>query len=377
MISTRQIRIALAFAALAACSRATLSAAPVELPTKEDARLIPVFQADRVWNGVSRTRDGRTFVSYPASGEAGVRVEEIAPDGSRHPYPDAAWNSYKAGGDFSHAFVQANALRLGPDDHLWIVDAGAPGIGKPAVAGAGRIFQIDLTSNQIVRTYPLEKVLKPQSYVDDLRFNGDLAYITDAGDAALIVLNLQTGEARRVLEGDSSTTDERSMFADGKLLRTKEGKELRAQADQLEVSADGKYLYYMPASGPMARIETRYLDDANLSGAELKTKVERNWWDAPTSGGTAIDAEGNIYLNDANLRRILKMTPAKKMSVLISDPRLIWGDAMWIDHDGYLWIPASQQNLTPGFDGGKESVKFPVWIYKMKIGVGPAPNDHS
>ena len=49
---------------------------------------------------------------------------------------------------------------------------------------------------------------------------------------------------------------------------------------------------------------------------------------------------------------------------------------MWIDDDGFLWIPSTQQNLTPGFTGGKQTVNYPVWIYKMQIGARPAPNDH-
>ncbi len=62
--------------------------------------------------------------------------------------------------------------------------------------------------------------------------------------------------------------------------------------------------------------------------------------------------------------------------MLIEDSRLIWSDAMWIDSEGWLWIPATQQNLTAGFNGGRQSINYPVKIYRMQIGVGPAANDH-
>jgi sugar lactone lactonase YvrE len=165
-------------------------------------------------------------------------------------------------------------------------------------------------------------------------------------------------------------------MADGRILRDEKGKELRVQADQIEISPDGKWVYYQPASGPLARIETRWLLDAALPPSDLAKHVER-WLDTPTSGGTAIDSEGNIYYGDANQRRILKIKPDKSLEVLISDPRLIWSDAMWIDKDGFLWIPATQQNLTPGFAGGKKQVNYPVWIYKLQLGIHPAPNDHA
>ena len=109
---------------------------------------------------------------------------------------------------------------------------------------------------------------------------------------------------------------------------------------------------------------------------DLASHVEQNWVDTPTTGGTAIDAAGIIYLSDTDRRRILQIAPDGKVSTLIEDPRLIWSDAMWIDDAGFLWIPASQQNLTPGFDGGRQSVSYPVGIYKMQIGAKPAANDH-
>ena len=166
------------------------------------------------------------------------------------------------------------------------------------------------------------------------------------------------------------------MYADGRILKDKKGHDLKLHADQIEISPDGAYVYFQPASGPLARMATKWLDDASLSADELASHVE-NWLDTPTSGGTAIDADGNIYMGDANHRSILKITPEKKVTTLIADPRLVWSDAMWIDHDGFLWIPATQQNLTPGFNGGKSAIRFPVWIYKMQIHARPPANDHT
>ena len=64
------------------------------------------------------------------------------------------------------------------------------------------------------------------------------------------------------------------------------------------------------------------------------------------------------------------------MTTLVADPRLQWSDAMWIDNERFLRMPATQQNRTPDFTGGKQEVDYPVWIYKMQVGAKPAPNDH-
>jgi hypothetical protein len=347
-----------------------------QLPVKKDPRLIPAYRAERVWNGIATSNDGRAFASFPDADGPGVKLQELKSESNATPYPDLAWNSWKQGMDTKAAFVHVNALRIGPDGTLWVVDAGAPGIGKPAVSGAARIIGFDLSTNKVSRIYPLAHGTKKNSYIDDIRFNGDYGYLTDAGAPALLVLNLKTGAVRRVLENDPSCVDSKTMMADGKILRDEKGKELRVHADQIEISPDGRYVYYQPASGPLARIEIKWLSEESLSPADLAIHVE-TWLDTPTSGGTAIDSEGNIYYGDANRRRILKIGPDKSIKVLVSDPRLIWSDAMWIDKAGFLWIPATQQNLTPGFTGGKQEVHYPVWIYKMQLGIHPAPNDHA
>jgi hypothetical protein len=41
-------------------------------------------------------------------------------------------------------------------------------------------------SNTVERTYPLTESLTGESFVDDVRFNGATAYVTDAGDPGLV-----------------------------------------------------------------------------------------------------------------------------------------------------------------------------------------------
>ncbi|MEI9999001.1 MAG: L-dopachrome tautomerase-related protein [Verrucomicrobiota bacterium] len=345
---------------------------------KEDPRVIPVYRSFRVWNGIAISANGRPFVSLPGVEGAGEQLAELDMHGDPFPWPDRAWNQWKPGSPFGSAFVHVNAARFGPDGTLWVVDAGSPGLGKPAVPGAARLFGFDIVTKKPVHLFPLQAATRPASYIDDVRFNGDHAYLTDAGAAGLIVLDLKTGAVRRVLDDDPSTVDQRPLMADGKELRDETGKPVHVNADQLEVSPDGRYLYYQPASGPLSRIETKWLDDPAIAPADVAKNVEEAWANTPTSGGTAIDAKGNIYMGSANDRSILKITPDGTISTLTTDPRLIWTDAMWIDAQGYLWMPAAQLNRVKGFNGAKKSlVEYPVWIYKIRIGIGPPPNDHS
>lgn len=347
-----------------------------EYPMVEDERLEPVISADRVWSGVTTTDHGRIFVSFPSADGPGVQVAEALLDGTLMPYPDAAWNEVRDDHDPQGAFVCVNALRIGPDGLLWIVDAGAPGLGEPPVAGGARLVVVDVLADAVIRVYDLGAAVRETSYIDDIRFNGEVIYLTDAGSPALIVFEPRTRRARRVLERHPSTVARRSLRADGRVLRDRNGEEVRIHADQLEVSPDGRYLYYQPASGPLARIETRWLDDPSVPAGTLAEHVEP-WLETPTTGGTAIDADGVIYLGEPDRRRIQTISPDRRVETLIADPRLIWPDAMWIDGEGSLWIPAAQLNRTPGLSGGRQAVNYPVWIYRLPVGAAPAANDHA
>ncbi len=349
---------------------AAAAALAMAAPAAAQDRLEPVFSSHLVVNGATTSPDGRLFlVAQPSEPGTTPQVVEVR-DGKPVAYPDEPWNAWKPGQDGHGAFVGINSLRVGPDGALWVIDRGAPGIGKPLAPGGPKLVKIDLATNAVARVYDLASVTRPWSFVDDARFNGPRAYLTDAGSPGLMVLDLATGKGRRVLDGHPSTVAQTPLVAEGKPLLDKKGDPVVIHADQLEVSPDGKWFYYQPANGRLARIETRYLDDASLSDAQLAAHVER-FADTPSTGGTAIDAEGTIYVSDVDAKRILTVSPAGKLDTLITDPRLAWIDAMWIDDAGYLLLPAAQLNRSAALNGGTDAVKQPITLYRLKINKKP------
>jgi sugar lactone lactonase YvrE len=333
-------------------------------------QLQAVYQGDIPWTGVAVSDAGRAFVLYPhLDGEAGLRVAEMKA-GKPVPYPNAAWNDWRSGQPTAHTFVRVNSLRIGPDGLLWVVDTGTPHMGGLILPGGPKLVGVDLTTNQVARIIPLDKVLHAASFVDDVRFQDNTIYLTDAGDPALVVLDKTTGEGRRVLEHDTSTTDRQPLYAEGRKMTSPDGQPVLVHVDQLEVSPDGKYLYFQPVSGPLSRIETRFLRDSHLPAAELSRQVQP-FYPTPTTGGTAIDAAGNLYVTDVDKKQILRITPAGQASTLVQDERLIWADALWIDKLGNLWIPAAQLNRQASLNGGINAFKPPVYIYKLPIGAKP------
>lgn len=359
--------------ALLLCLGATTARAQ-EADAQAQAELTPVLKSESlVFNGIIRSRDGRLFSPFQRQQkDKGIELGEWV-DGRPVPYPDAAWNSWKTGEDASKAFVGANAIRIGPDGDLWVIDKGAAELGGAPLPGGPKLVQIDLSTNTVRKVFPLEKATTDKSFIDDFRFNGRRVYLTDAGQPGIIVLDLDDGALRRVLDGHPSTVAQRPLTGENKVLRDAHGRPIAIHADQLEVSPDGKWFYFQACTGPLYRIETKWLDDAGASDAERGKHVAL-FAATVSTGGTAIDADGNIYASDTDNLRILKFAPDGHQTTLVQDPRLVWGDAMWIDEEGGLWIPAAQMNRSKGMNGGTAEIAFPTTIFRMSVGAKPVRN---
>lgn len=277
-----------------------------------------------------------------------------------------------------------NSQRIGPDGALWLVDTGSPGFGSPVIFPNGpKLVQVNLTTNTVQRVYPMGNALRSTSLLDDVRFNpaANTAYLTDAGAPALIILDLLTGALVRVLDNSPSTSAYMPTSARGTLLHGPYPATslLYLYADQLEVSPDSTFLYFQPTSGGMSRIPTSYLDASitNSSLALLLDDYVTPFAQTPSTGGTAIDANGSIYVSDLDRSQILKVSPNGTTSVLVTDERLGWVDAMWVSSQGVLWMPAPQLDLGVPFQGGVDRVPKPVFVFTIDLGVGPSGIDHA
>ena len=355
------------------------AAAPAQHPQPDQPpdRLTSIAHSDKqVWNGVVVAPDKRVFVEFPRlAGNTEPALATLDAQGGLVPYPGGAWNEpteADAKTDPGQAFIGLNAIHLAPDNSLWVVDTGSPGFGRAALPGATKLVRIDLATNAVTRTYILPPdVLRPKSMIDDVRFNGGHAYVTDAGAPGLIVLDLASGSARRLLDHDPSTTAQRPIMVDGETLKGPDNKPAMIHADQLEVSPDGRYLYYQPLPGPMYRIPTALLDDARASPQAVSAGVEF-WYDTPALGGTAIGPDGTLYLNDIENDSVLSLTPDRVLATVIRDPRLHWADAPFL-HDGMLTLPVAQLDRASVFHHGKSQVRYPVALFDLRLISAPVP----
>lgn len=324
---------------------------------------------DSVWNAVAIDDAGRVYVAGPRwTGSRGPSVATIDAEGRARPWPDAAWNSTDASVPVERRFVNVNAIHRDPRGGLWIVDTGVDGFGGSVIPGAAKLVRVDLAGGRVDRVIPLPAdIARTHSYIDDIRFHGDHAYLTDAGDPGLIVLDLTTGKARRVLDGTRFTTaSDRDIVLGGEVVRAPDGSALRVNADPLEVSPDGRWFYFASLEGPWWRIETRYLDDASLPSKALEAHVEP-WLDLPPVGGTTMDGKGNLYFTDLAAESLRRATPDGHIDTILTDARLHWVDAPAFDAQGRLFLPVPQMDRVALFQHGNATTQWPIRVYRLDV----------
>jgi hypothetical protein len=321
-----------------------------------------------IWNAVV-VNGAQILVAGPRwAGSKGPAVALLDEHGVPRPYPDASWNNWHPGDDPRTVFVSVNALHRDDSGGLWVIDTGAPEFGGDPLPGAAKAVRIDLATNRVASVILLgSSAVGKGSYVDDIRFHGDHAYLTDAGRPGLIVLDLKTGTTRRVLDRHSSTTaSDRNIVVDGEILKGPDGQPLRVHSDPLEVSQDGRWLYFAPLAGPWSRIETRYLDDASLTAAEIASKVEP-WADLPPIGGSVMDTNGDLYFSDLAENALKRRRPDGTITTIIQAPALHWVDAPFIDEHRMIWLPVPQIDRAAMFHDGKSQIAGPIQLLRLPL----------
>jgi len=306
--------------------------------------------------GVSVSEDNRIFVNFPRwTEDTAVSVAELLPDGGLKPYPDEEWNAWR----------NAKKDEVSPEDHwvcvqsvvadgrgsLWVLDPAAPAQSH-LVSGGAKLVQVDLASNKAVRTIAFDKDAAPQgSYLNDVRFapDGRHAYITDSGVVgAILVVDLGSGKAVRVLDGDPSTQMKKGLNvkADGKELRRPDGRGVEFSADGIELSGDGAWLYWQAIKGDtLYRIATSSLLGAGMQGQDVGGEVEE-FGKNGVSDGLLIPRGTNRMLlsaveDDAVKVRDLDAGPDGQPEILVHDKRLRWPDTFTQGPDGTVYVTTS------------------------------------
>ena len=317
--------------------------------------------------GVS-TRSGRIFVNFPYwSDDHSISVAEIV-NGQPKAFPNDEWN---APGPAATHFVCVQSVVVDDQDNLWVLDPAAPKM-QEIVKGGPKLVKIDLGTNQVVQTIPFgEDVAPKKSYLNDVRIDTrtNTAFITESANGAIVVVDLKSGRARRLLEGHPSTQPEKNvkLVVDGKALIDQQKKTPpQIASDGIALDVKNGYLYYHALTGhTLYRIKTSFLTDEKIPEKELESKVE-NVGQTPAPDGMLEAPDGSVYLTDLEGSAVARWDPAgKRPEQVIADKPLLWPDTLSWGPEGEIYVTASQIENMPRFNNGKSTRTEPYKLWKI------------
>ena len=324
------------------------------------AGLTQVARFDHQVTGVTVAGDGRIFVNFPRwTEDAPVSVAELK-DGKPVPFPNAEWNAWRNARkdevDPKTHFVCVQSVVADRQDRLWVVDAAAPAMAA-LVKDGPKLVAIDLKTNTVAKTIPFDISIAPQgSYLNDVRISpdGKTAYLTDSGaEGALIVVDTESGRAKRLLAGEPSTMPDPAVTVtyDGKPLRRPDGRGVEFAADGIALSPDGKTLYWQAIKGKtLYSLPTEALTGwaastlvpESLSDRSLTGKITQVGENGPADGLMISRHDGRMYVtspqDDSVKARDLN---GGKLDVVVRDPRLRWPDTFSEGPDGTVYFTTS------------------------------------
>lgn len=274
------------------------------------------------------------FTVHPESRPETNKLMEIVA-GKAVPYPNAAAQG--------KLFETVLGVFVDAQNRLWTIDHGQHGF-----KGA-RLIAFDLKTDKVVHEYRFpNEVGEKLSFFNDLTVSPDgrHVFVADVSffgrNPALVVYDTHTKKSRRLLEGHPSVKDEGYVpVTPAKKMRFFGIVDLLTGIDGLDISRDGKYVYYAPMGGTgLYRVPAAACADFNVSPQRVAQQVE-HIANKPLSDGIRTDHKGNVYITDVEHQGIYVVSPDKKGYTLIKDKRIRWADGMALAGNGYFYLADS------------------------------------
>lgn len=335
-------------------------------------RLVQVAASpDAMLNNAAVSPSGRVFSSFPRWSErATPGVAEAMPNCSFRPYPGGSWNNWAPGMPPQSGFVAVHSLHADPWNHLWVLDDAAP-FHTQFVEHGPKLVEIDLGTDVISRVYPIPpELLPPGGILGHVRVDRTHAYVTESTSGTFIIIDRESGKARRVLSGHPKMMADPNIVPviDGKEFRQRSGKVPRINTNLLELSLDGEWLYFTCLFGPMLRrVPVDRLLNPSLSDQVVGEAIE-DVVRIPPCAGIARDRLGSLYLSSFTDNAIIRVTRDMNLEIIARDPRIAFPNEASVGPDNWFYFPASQANRIGMYQSdGVSRVKPPWEVLKFPL----------
>ncbi len=336
----------------------------VQPATGQGFEVFAKFSSDVPPGNLAISSEGRIFMSVHEFYGKDVRVVEVFKDGSVKPYPTpkmaAALKSETSGG-----LNGVLGLNIDENGILWLLDA-------QTADYAGRLIGWNTKTESLEKIIYLAKpITRDSSFLNDLAIDTkhNAIYIADSGagpTSAIIVVDLETGKARRVLERTSFTVAEDiNMVIDGNVV-TLGGNPARIGINPITIDHEAEWVYFGAMTGrSLYRVRTTDLLNEDIAGEDLEKRVVR-YGDKPVSDGITIDTAGNVYVTSITDDAIAVVKPDGSYETLFTDDSLSWPDGFAVGPDNYIYATINELHRSPVLNGGDDATIDEFKVIRFK-----------
>lgn len=325
-----------------------------------------IAELDRGPGNVTATDNGRVIMSLHQFYQPQYTVVEYK-DNGLVPFP----NKELADVDSKAALKLDSVLGIrSANGVVWMLDNGMRSGITPKLVGW------DIKADKLHKVIMLPSPIAPKdAFVNDFAVDTrhNHIFISDpasGSNAGLIIVNLNTGKARRVLEGHKSVMPDNVDLIINKVpvqVKDKSGKLSRPHIGVNPITEDlnNEWVYFGPMHGlSLYRITADDLINEKLSAKALASRVER-YSDKPISDGISIDKDNNIYLGELAENAIGVISSNRKYRQLAQCPRLSWVDSLSFGPNGKLYAVVNRLHQSATLNGGVLTAKPPFYLLQV------------
>jgi hypothetical protein len=301
-----------------------------------------------------------------------LRAAKVLKSGEVVPYPSPELNAADASAGLSLDAIES--VKLSSEGIAWLLDNGRRSETLPKLVGW------DIAKNALHRViYLPPPAVIPGSFCSALALDptAPFAYIADPAngkDAAIIIVQLQTGLCRRILPGatcmqpelsvplsDSITSGRGTLRIDGTATLPHCG------VNALAIDRKGEWLYYTALqSSNLYRLPGTLLRTKDVSNEDLE-QARETFASKPPSLGLAIDSKNNLYLGDLAARAIGYIDGKdRSYRPLVADVRLVWPDGLTFGQDGKLYFYSANRSPAPASPGSLRTSKPSFSLFRLR-----------